>query len=620
MKRAICWVVAAVLLLGVVTIFWVMPSSPTLQSPHTPSEPDGTNPDTTEPDATKPDPTEPEATQPPMPMPEPDDGDFVRIADYVPNVKVELPYATVNNFTGYRIYDFDDAYLRYGTVKKLQKVSAALQEYGVGLIIWDAFRPIAAQAALWEICPDPTYVSNPKTGRRTHCRGNTVDISVYDLESGKELKVPTGFDNFSVYADRDYSDCAPDAAANARLLEKLMEENGFKPYFGEWWHFEDQTDYPIEGYFYPTIPMKWIANCNSYISLRDASENVIAKIPKDGEMQLLEWGFKYTKVNYNGTVGYVATNYIEPADADYFNEMLTTVTPTDTYTYEQMLKDISKLELQYPQTITVSVIGASELGREIPVVQVGRLDAKYHVLLQGAIHGREHMTAWLLMTMADYWLNHDILSYGDICYHIIPMMNPDGVIVSQTGILSDGQREIFDSDIAKGYAVSDVAKYAAEWKANAMGVDLNRNFSSGWNKIKDRTQPSSWSYKGTEPFSAAEAAALRDYTLKYSFDATISYHAFGEVIYYSYGNKKAVNKQSKSLGTAVGNVSGYILVDSDGDSHAGYKDWAIDALEIPSLTIEIGRENTPLAEREIYSTFVRNIRVLPAIARWLQMQ
>ena len=146
-------------------------------------------------------PTElPEETYPPR---EPDDADFVRIIDYIPTARVELAYATVNNFTGYRISDFTDSYLRYGTVKKLVKVSEELAEQGIGLIIWDGFRPAAAQAKLWEICPDPTFVSHPVTGKRTHCRGNTVDISLYDLETGEDLPVPTGYDNFTASADRD---------------------------------------------------------------------------------------------------------------------------------------------------------------------------------------------------------------------------------------------------------------------------------------------------------------------------------------------------------------------------------------------------------------------------------
>ena len=113
---------------------------------------------------------------------------------------------------------------------------------------------------------------------------------------------------------------------------------------------------------------------------------------------------------------------------------------------------------------------------------------------------------------------------------------------------------------------------------------------------------------------------MRDYTLKYAFDATASYHATGSLIYYSYGEKEPVNTESKSLAKAVREISGYDLASSNGIDGAGYKDWVIDTLEIPSLTIEIGCEEAALAEREIYSIFVRNYRVLPAIARWLQMQ
>lgn len=185
------------------------------------------------------------------PVEEPEDGDFVRILDYIPTARVELAYATENNFTGCRIYDFTEAYLRYGTVKKLMEVSRELEELGIGLIIWDAFRPVSAQAKLWEICPDPTYVSHPVTGRRAHCRGNAVDVSLYDLRTGEYLPVPTGFDDFTACADRDYSDCSEEAAANAVLLEKTMEKYGFTAYFAEWWHFSDSEEQPVEEDFDP---------------------------------------------------------------------------------------------------------------------------------------------------------------------------------------------------------------------------------------------------------------------------------------------------------------------------------------------------------------------------------
>ena len=573
----------------------------------------------TEPSEPVTEPTEPpEETYPPR---EPEDTDFVRIADYIPTARVELAYATVNNFTGCRIYDFTDAYLRYGTIRKLVKVSEELAEHGVGLIIWDGFRPAAAQAKLWEICPDPTFVSHPVTGKRTHCRGNTVDISVYDLKTGEDLPVPTGYDNFTAYADRDYGDCSEDAAANARLLEQIMEKHGFTPYFAEWWHFADTEEYPVDEYFNPAIPTLWSANCNAYISLRDVPGGaVIAEIPKGAAVELQSWEGKYAEVTYRGMEGYVLTNYIMPEDASYFAETLDTVVPTNVYSYEQMMKDMDTLRNQYPDEVTVSSIGTTELGRDIPVIRLGDLNARYHVLLQGAIHGREHLTAWLLMATADYWLDHGILGYSDVCYHMIPMTNPDGVIISQTGLLNDAQYEIYLSDKENGYTTRSESSYAERWKANGEGIDINRNFPAGWELIHDRPGPSSQKYQGTKPFSAAEAVALRDYTLKFAFDATVSYHATGSLIYYSYGDQEPVNTKSKSLAKAVREISGYDLASSNGIDGAGYKDWVMEQLGIPSLTIEIGCEEAALAQREIYSIFARNYRVLPAVARWLQMQ
>lgn len=122
--------------------------------------------------------------------------------------------------------------------------------------------------------------------------------------------------------------------------------------------------------------------------------------------------------------------------------------------------------------------------------------------------------------MADYWLDHGILNYGDICFHIIPMTNPDGVAISQTGELTESQQEIYQSDRQHYSASSDQAEYTARWKANGEGVDLNRNFPAGWEEIDGRSRPSSHLYEGDAPFSAAETAALRDYTLRYDFDVT----------------------------------------------------------------------------------------------------
>lgn len=193
--------------------------------------------------------TEPETVPTLPPEPESDDV-MVRVLDYIPSALQELRYATENNFTGQVIYTFEDAYLRYGTVRKLQLVSEDLAELGLYIKIWDGFRPVSAQFTLWKVYPDPTYVANPNTGYSSHSRGNTIDLTLVD-ENGVEVEMPTGFDDFSARADRNYSDCTETAANNAQLLEILMEKHGFTGYAGEWWHFSDNTSYPVEDVFEP---------------------------------------------------------------------------------------------------------------------------------------------------------------------------------------------------------------------------------------------------------------------------------------------------------------------------------------------------------------------------------
>ena len=119
-----------------------------------------------------------------------------------------------------------------------------LNSYGYSLCIWDGWRPVAAQFALWRACPDPVYVANPFSGVSGHCRGNTVDITLVTLD-GESVAMPSDFDDFSSLADRDYSDVSPEAAENARLLEELMTAAGFRPYSAEWWHYTDNDAYDV---------------------------------------------------------------------------------------------------------------------------------------------------------------------------------------------------------------------------------------------------------------------------------------------------------------------------------------------------------------------------------------
>ena len=174
---------------------------------------------------------------------EPEDDEYVLVNKYIPDIYVELMYATDNNFTGVRIYDFTDAYLRYGTVKKLANVQKELKEQGYSLKIWDAYRPFEAQQKLWEVYPDPNYVANPANGMKNHNLGGTVDITMVAAD-GSVISMPTEFDDFSLKADRDYSDIEDEEAVkNVIILQNAMENNGFTGYQGEWWDYSDTVEY-----------------------------------------------------------------------------------------------------------------------------------------------------------------------------------------------------------------------------------------------------------------------------------------------------------------------------------------------------------------------------------------
>lgn len=386
---------------------------------------------------------------------------------------------------------------------------------------------------------------------------------------------------------------------------------------------EQAPEQPEQMELLELLPQTWYANCDEYINLRAApntSAGSMAQIPSGAEFTLLAWQDRFAWVEYEGQRGWVLTSYIKPSVEADQAAGLSVVEPTACYTYDQMWADLKALADRYPETLRLDSIGVSGEGREIPVLLLGNPEAEHHVLLQGAIHAREHMTAWLLCALADYWAGHDAGDFGGVCFHIIPMVNPDGVTIAQTGQLTPLAEEIYASDLELDYTEAEAANYALRWKANGLGVDLNRNFDAGWRREYGRPGPSSELYWGDAPCCAPEAAALRDYTLSRSFDATVSYHASGSVIYYEYGDDPALKERCKSLGEAVGKITGYALMGSDTVESGGYKDWAIASLGIPSLTLEIGCQDAPLEERELDSIFARNLNVLPALARWAAQQ
>lgn len=170
---------------------------------------------------------------------------MVRVRDYIPSIRTDLKYATADNFLHRPFYEINEAYLRYGTVRKLAVVQEKLASFRLGLKIWDAWRDPKAQFLMWELMPDDRYIADPRKGFSKHSRGNTVDVTLIRLTDGEELEMPSCFDDFTDRANRDYSKASAEAAKNARLLEQTMKEAGFTAYFDEWWHYPDEDVYEV---------------------------------------------------------------------------------------------------------------------------------------------------------------------------------------------------------------------------------------------------------------------------------------------------------------------------------------------------------------------------------------
>ena len=162
---------------------------------------------------------------------------LVNITEYVPGVVLDIRYATTNNFTGERIYDLPLAYARKPVAEALQTVQLELKKRGLGLKIFDGYRPYGATVKFYEVYKDTTYVASPYRGSR-HNRGCAIDLTLIDLKSGKELRMPTGYDAFTREAWPSTPVKDPVARENRSLLISVMEKNGFRVNSSEWWHFD----------------------------------------------------------------------------------------------------------------------------------------------------------------------------------------------------------------------------------------------------------------------------------------------------------------------------------------------------------------------------------------------
>lgn len=319
---------------------------------------------------------------------------------------------------------------------------------------------------------------------------------------------------------------------------------------------------------------------------------------------------------------------VSPTSAPVIPEEIVDIS-AEPYTYEMMCTDLELLSYAYPELISVTWEGYSADGRGIPAVRFGNPDAGAAVFVQAAIHGREYLTTQLVMKQLEtYAKEYDTGTFHDRTYReifsevslvVVPMTNPDGVSVSQLGtesIRSEELRALVESFYERDGSGATREYFYRRYKANANGVDLNRNFAYGWEEYGGPSVPAADRYKGTAPASEPETQLLIALTEREPVRAAVSYHATGSLLYWDFGQSGEIRERCLALVETVQEITGYRIVyaESDKQDEAGYCEWAVGIMGIPEVTIEIGTVAAPLPVSEFADVWKRNREVLAAVA------
>jgi zinc D-Ala-D-Ala dipeptidase len=174
---------------------------------------------------------------------------LVELVQLDSTIRLDIRYATTNNFTGRQLYNQPRAFLARPAAEALVRVHHAASARGFGLTIFDAYRPWRVTKALWDATPAgprKNYVANPKKGSK-HNRGCAVDLTLHDLTTGALVEMPSGYDEFSARAHRSFTGSSAEALAHRDFLEQLMETRGYRGASNEWWHFDfgGWEDFPL---------------------------------------------------------------------------------------------------------------------------------------------------------------------------------------------------------------------------------------------------------------------------------------------------------------------------------------------------------------------------------------
>lgn len=167
---------------------------------------------------------------------------MIDLPSLYPEIKYIAAYAKKSNFTGEKLYsDSTHAWMRKAPAMALETVIGQLREKGIGIIVFDAYRPYSVTKKMWELIHDERYVANPAKGSG-HNRGLAIDLGLIDLKTGIVIDMGTGFDNFTDSAHHSFHQFSDSVLSYRQLLKTLMTNAGFKGLDTEWWHYSWPND------------------------------------------------------------------------------------------------------------------------------------------------------------------------------------------------------------------------------------------------------------------------------------------------------------------------------------------------------------------------------------------
>jgi D-alanyl-D-alanine dipeptidase len=176
------------------------------------------------------------------------EADLVELTKLDKTIKLDIRYATANNFVGRPVYPEARAFLQRPAAEAVVRVHKQLKKKGLGIVIFDGYRPWTITKLFWDVVPEDKrkFVADPVKGSK-HNRGCAIDLSIYDLKTGELIPMPSGYDEFTERASPDYKGGTAQEHANREMLRGLMEAEGFTVNPNEWWHFDykDWQSYAI---------------------------------------------------------------------------------------------------------------------------------------------------------------------------------------------------------------------------------------------------------------------------------------------------------------------------------------------------------------------------------------